>query len=184
MAVRSEITDYDTFAQLVRTRRRDLGLSQEALASAALGNPDRKSFVSAVENSRLEKITPNTAQKLSGPLGLSVEDVPASLRWPTVDDPSPTEERLRALEARSAAAPAEVDDHAIARFLNRKMAAILSRSMSDMYHDRLAAGLTTLRVWTGAPFGFQSFLMCYALSLTYLVVSGLIGFLRATSRSV
>lgn len=176
MSTRSKSTDYDAFGQIVRHRRRQLGLSQEALASAALGNPDRKSFVSAIENSRLEKITPNTAQKLSGPLGLTAEDMPASLRWPTPNDPSPIEERLQALERQSAVAQVEIDDHAIARFLNKKMAATFDRSMSDLYYDRLSAGLTKLQAWTGRPFHLQSLLICYALCLTYLVISGLIGF--------
>ncbi len=176
MTFAADIPDYVAFGNIVRKRRRELGLSQEALASAALGNPDRKTFVSAIENSRLEKVTPNTAQKLSGPLGLTIDDVPASLRWPSASDPSPIETRLTVLESQYAAAQSELEERAISRFLNRKLVTILSRSITDAYYDRLVVGVDALRVWTGAPFSLRSFLVCYALSLTYLVVSGLIGF--------
>ncbi|MGR3564289.1 MAG: helix-turn-helix domain-containing protein [Heliomarina sp.] len=178
MAEKTEVEDFQAFGKLVRQRRQTLGLSQEALASDALGNPDRKSFVSAIENNRLKTITPSTAQKLSGALGLSVEDVPASLRWPLSDSPSPIEARLRALEAQQAAQAPAINDKAIARFLNRHMAAVLDRSMSDIFRDRLIAGLEVLRVWTGAPFSLQSLMTCYALSMLYLVAAGLLSFFQ------
>ncbi len=179
MADGAILEDYEVFGRLVRHRRRHLGLSQEALASEALGNPDRKSFVSAIENARLDKITPNTAQKLSGPLGLTLEDVPASLRWPVTDDPSPIEKRLRALEAQMETGHPAIDDRVIARFLNRQMAAVLERSMSELFLQRLSMGLDALRTWTGKPFSLQSVLTCYALSLIYLVMAGLASFLVA-----
>ncbi len=176
MAEKTEVEDFQAFGKLVRQRRQTLGLSQEALASDALGNPDRKSFVSAIENNRLKTITPSTAQKLSGALGLSVEDVPASLRWPLSDAPSPIEARLRALEAQQAAQAPAIDDKAIALFLNRHMAAVLDRSMTDIFRDRLIVGLDVLRVWTGAPFSLQSLMTCYAVSMLYLVAAGLLSF--------
>ena len=126
MAEKTEVEDIQAFGKLVRQRRQTLGLSQEALASDALGNPDRKSFVSAIENNRLKTITPSTAQKLSGALGLSVQDVPASLRWPLSDAPSPIEARLRALEAQQAAQAPAIDDKAIARFLQTTFFPIIS----------------------------------------------------------
>lgn len=172
------IEDYRAFGQLVRQRRRALGLSQEALASDALGNPDRKSYVSAIENTRLQTITPSTAQKLSGPLGLTLEDVPASLRWPVPNAPSPIEERLSALEAQRAAGGQAPDDTAITLFLNRHMAAVLDRSMSEVFRTRLIAGIDVLRTWTGAPFSFQSLMTCYALSMIYLVIAGAVSFLQ------
>ncbi|MEM1377180.1 MAG: helix-turn-helix transcriptional regulator [Pseudomonadota bacterium] len=112
MAKKSASRDYEAFARLVRQRRLDLGLRQEALALSALGNPDRKSFVSAIENTRLNKITPATAQKLSGALGLTREDVPTTLRWPSSDFPSPIEQRLSVLEARAASGDVPFDDQA------------------------------------------------------------------------
>ena len=178
MAEKTEVEDFQAFGKLVRQRRQTLGLSQEALASDALGNPDRKSFVSAIENNRLKTITPSTAQKLSGALGLSVEDVPSSLRWPLSGAPSPIEARLRALEEQQAAQVPAIDDKAIARFLNRHMAAVLDRSMSDIFRDRLIAGLEVLRIWTGAPFSLQSLMTCYAVSMLYLVAAGLVSFFQ------
>ena len=178
MAEKTEVEDFQAFGKLVRQRRQTLGLSQEALASDALGNPDRKSFVSAIENNRLKTITPSTAQKLSGALGLSVEDVPSSLRWPLSGAPSPIEARLRALEEQQAAQVPAIDDKAIARFLNRHMATVLDRSMSDIFRDRLIAGLEVLRVWTGAPFSLQSLMTCYAVSMLYLVAAGLVSFFQ------
>lgn len=172
------LSDCEAFGLLVRMRRLNLGLSQEALAEEALGNPDRKSYVSAVENNRLTKITPNTARKLSGPLGLDRADVPASLRWPSANGPSTTEERLRALEARIPTEQVAIEDQAIARFLNRQLASILQRSMSEIYHQRLENGLSLLRIWTGRTFSLQSFLTCYALGLLYVVLAGLVSFFQ------
>lgn len=172
------LRDYEAFGQLVRERRLALGLSQEALAAAALGNPDRKSFVSAIENNRLTKITSNTAKKLSGPLGLAREDVPASMRWPSANGPTPTEERLSALEARQKVTPASIENRAIARFLNAQMSAVLRKSMSEVFRGRLAGGLDLLQVWTGRPFSLQSLLICYALSLLYVVFAGLWSFVQ------
>ncbi len=170
--------DYEIFGQLVRSRRSALGLSQEALAEAALGNPDRKSYVSALENNRLSKITPNTALRFSDPLGLSREDIPASLRWPSSDDPAPIEDRLRALEFRQAEHPMVAEERAIARFLNNQMASALRRSMRDVYRERLMGGLDLLQVWTGRPLGLQSLFFCYSLSLLYVVAAGLAGFVQ------
>ncbi|ABD56453.1 helix-turn-helix domain-containing protein [Jannaschia sp. CCS1] len=168
--------DCEEFGRLVRKRRLDLGLSQEALAEAALGNPDRKSFISAIENNRLTKITPNTARKLSGPLGLNRGDIPTSLRWPSANGPLPTEERLRALEAKHAPDQFAIEDRAIARFLNRHMATMLQRSMFEIYRERLIGGLEFLAIWTGRPFSLQSLLTCYALGLLYVVLAGLVSF--------
>lgn len=174
MASTTEVEDFERFGQLVRERRTAAGLSQEALAATALGNPDRKSFISALENNRLAKVTPGTAQKLCGPLGLSRADVPASLRWPSAEDPAPTEARLQALEARSA----EVDGQSVARFINAQMEGVLRRSISDIYRERLMAGLDILRIWTGRPFSPQSALVCYALSLLYVVAAGMGSFIK------
>lgn len=171
------VKDYEDFGRLIRRRRQALGLSQEALATEALGNPDRKSFVSAIENNRLSKITPSTAQRLSGPLGLVPEDLPAALRWPTPNAPAPTEERLRALEAQHAAQPAALQDSVIAYYLNTKMVEVLHRSMSEVYRDKLIKGLSVLQIWTGRPFGLQSLLACFGLSLFYVVTAGVGSFL-------
>lgn len=176
MASTSIDNDQKAFGQLVRGRRLALGLTQEALALEALGNPDRKSFVSAIENNRVHRITPNTAQRLSGPLGLTAPDVPASLRWHMLGDLPPTEERLQALEAQQRLRSQTLDDAIIAQFLNRQMAEVLGRSLSDAFLQRLKSGLDGLQRWTGAPFSLQSLMTCYALSMFYLVVAGLIGF--------
>ncbi|GFE65734.1 helix-turn-helix domain-containing protein [Litoreibacter roseus] len=166
--------DYEAFGDLVRRRRHALGMSQESLAAEALGNADRKSFVSAIENNRLAKVTPATAKKLSGPLGLTRSDLPAALRWPSASDPSPTEARLLALEAAKHAAPRAIEEQAIARFLNRQLAEVLQRSMSEIYRERLRAGLNVLQTWLGAPFSLQSLLACYALGLLYVILAGAI----------
>jgi transcriptional regulator with XRE-family HTH domain len=88
------------FGRQVRVRREALTLSQEALAAAAFGNPDRKSYVSALENGRLASITPATAKKLAQALEIAAEDVPAGLRWQDEEYVSPLEARLAALEDR------------------------------------------------------------------------------------
>ncbi|KIT15170.1 hypothetical protein jaqu_31150 [Jannaschia aquimarina] len=147
-------------------------MSQEALAAAALGNADRKSFVSAIENNRLAKVTPATARKLSGPLGLTRADLPAALRWPSASDPSPMEARLLALEAANLAAPQAIEEQAVARFLNRQLGDVLQRSISEIYAERLSAGLNVLQTWLGRPFSLQSLLVCYALGLLYVILAG------------
>jgi hypothetical protein len=144
------------------------------LAAEALGNPDRKTFVSALENNRLAKITPNTAKRFSAPLGLRPEDVPASLRWPGLRLAAVSEAPLPAQNGQ--APKAVVTDRAIATYLNQQMGAVLRRSLSEIFRHRLRLGLGALHSWTGAPFSWQSLLFCYALSLLYLVAAGLLSF--------
>jgi len=74
-------SDVAVFGDLVKRRRKHLRYTQEALAAAALGNMDRKGYISNVERGLLPKITPATAQKLCNTLGIDVGDVPPTLRW-------------------------------------------------------------------------------------------------------
>jgi transcriptional regulator with XRE-family HTH domain len=66
------------FGELVRIQRTRQLLTQEVLAALAFDNPDRKSYVSNVENNRLKGLTPETARKLADVLGIARGDVPVS----------------------------------------------------------------------------------------------------------
>lgn len=84
-AAQSPIDDTESdvikFGRLVRQARAELSLTQEALAAAALGNPDRKGYISNIEKGRLPGITSDTVRKIAEAIDLSVQDIPVSLRW-------------------------------------------------------------------------------------------------------
>ncbi|MCE2747991.1 MAG: helix-turn-helix domain-containing protein [Rhodobacter sp.] len=67
------------FGKLVRARRTEKGLSQEALAAAALGNPDRKGYISQLENGKLPNITALTLQKIARALDIPQADIDSLL---------------------------------------------------------------------------------------------------------
>ncbi|MEM9583528.1 MAG: helix-turn-helix transcriptional regulator [Pseudomonadota bacterium] len=171
-----DIEDKKLFGQLVRNRRQALGLSQEALAIEALGNPDRKSFISAVENDRLAKVTPNTAAKLCGPLNLAREEIPASLRWPLRDSAGPVGGQTDDADATHRPETSTASEQKIARYLNAQLAATLNQNLRAYYFERLHHGLDLLKTWTGRPLGLQSLLFCFAVSMLYVVITGLCSF--------
>ena len=67
------------FGKLVRARRTEKGLSQEALAAAALSNADRKGYISQLENGKLPNITALTLQKIARALDIPQGDIDALL---------------------------------------------------------------------------------------------------------
>jgi len=73
--------DILVFGELARKRRLELNLTQEALAAAALGNLDRKGYISNVEQGKLPTITPSTVKKICDALEIKLMEVPGSLRW-------------------------------------------------------------------------------------------------------
>ena len=87
------MTDRRTFGQLVRKHRHRQRLTQEALAALAFGNPDRKSYISSVENDRLSGITSQTVRKIAEALSIPRDEIPKTLRWQdngdTADEASP-----------------------------------------------------------------------------------------------
>ncbi|MCA3452258.1 MAG: helix-turn-helix transcriptional regulator [Rhodobacter sp.] len=76
------------FGKLVRARRTEKGLSQEALAAAALSNADRKGYISQLENGRLPNITALTLQKIARALDIPQADIDSLLG---VTQPPPQE---------------------------------------------------------------------------------------------
>lgn len=152
-------SDLASFGLTVRSRRQRLGLSQEALAAAALGNPDRKSYISAIENNRLPKITPETARRLAGALDMAASDVPPALWWP---------EMHQDVAGRR-------DDIAIA--INDHLRAVYEQSTLEIYLSRLSKGLAVLRIWIGEPFRIQSLGIVLALAFCYVILAGLASFI-------
>ena len=73
--------DVKAFGHLVRMRRKALKWTQEALASEALNNLDRKGMISRIENGKIPNITRETVKRIAEALSIDVEDIPASLRW-------------------------------------------------------------------------------------------------------
>ncbi|WP_333712369.1 helix-turn-helix domain-containing protein [Yoonia sp.] len=165
--------DADTFGRLVKERRRAMGMSQEALAATALGNPDRKSFVSAVENNRLSKITPNTAQRLCAALGISRDEIPVFMHWPEIAGEHRIAQRLQALEDGTNRVP---DRRIVVEVINLHLQGVVGQSVSARYREQLGRVLAGLGRLTGPPLGYQSFLFCYALSLYYVVATALFSY--------
>ena len=154
--------DVRRFAEIVRARRRELGLSQEAVAAQAFGNPDRKTYVSALENKRRSRITVDTATKLAAALEMPSADLPASLRPPVLPEPA----------AEAAASRAE----SIAAAFNAQLRKDLSRTVSGSYRVALGRGLHALGAWTGPAFSGRSLAVCLALSFLYVVATGLVAY--------
>ncbi|MCA3448678.1 MAG: helix-turn-helix transcriptional regulator, partial [Rhodobacter sp.] len=67
------------FGKLVRAKRAEKGLSQEALAEAALSNADRKGYISQLENGKLPNITALTLQKIARALDIPQADIDSLL---------------------------------------------------------------------------------------------------------
>jgi transcriptional regulator with XRE-family HTH domain len=152
------------FADLIRQRRKDLHLSQEAVAAAAFDNPDRKTFVSALENNRRQNITLETALKIANTLEIAMEDLPASFQ------PSQIAPGI-APQTKAKVTPAD-----IARAFNTQLLAELERSVLEGYNTKLDRGLRGLHRWTGAPFSMRSLIVSFALTYFYIVYTGLMGF--------
>ncbi len=162
------------FGRQVRARREALALSQEAVAAAAFGNPDRKSYVSALENGRLATITPATARKLAGALDLLPEDVPPGLRWHEEAYVSPLESRIAALEERFTSNGRDHDPEAdLVKVFNAQIARQLGETVADTYFHRLQEGLKLLRHWTGGPFSLRSLAISFTFAFVYVVFAGL-----------
>jgi transcriptional regulator with XRE-family HTH domain len=67
------------FGKLVRAKRTEKRLSQEALAEAALSNADRKGYISQLENGKLPNITALTLQKIARALDIPQADIDSLL---------------------------------------------------------------------------------------------------------
>ncbi len=154
-----ELSDLAQFGALVRARRKALKLSQEAVAAAAFDNPDRKSFVSAIENARRSGVSLETALKLAATLNIPLQDLPASLRPITGLGTDP--------------APLGLSEQAFSTAFNERLLTALQSSVLDAYLERLSGGLASLRTWTGGPFSLRSLLVSFSLSYLYLVYLGL-----------
>lgn len=150
--------DIAAFAALIRARRKALGLSQEAVAAQAFGNPDRKTFISAIENKRQPRITVDTATKIAGTLDIHIDELPATMR-PSI-----------AVQKQNGDAPD------LARLFNAQLDHDMSKSVLLSYQVVLARGLHVLDRWTGPAFGPRSLAVCLALSIFYVVVTGIIGY--------
>jgi len=66
-----------TFGRLLKARRGQKKWSQETLAREALGNPDRKSYVSALENGKLAQVSATTIQRLADCLDIPQSEIDA-----------------------------------------------------------------------------------------------------------
>lgn len=69
-----------TFGELVRQRRGALGLTQEALASQAFGDPARMSRISELENGRVARPQQKTVAALAATLEISDAEIAACRR--------------------------------------------------------------------------------------------------------
>ncbi|PCH81186.1 MAG: hypothetical protein COB90_05240 [Hyphomicrobiales bacterium] len=79
---KNDDSDVVRFGKLVREKRVALGWSQEALASTAFNNPDRKGYVSLIENGQIPNIERATVQNVARALNIDIEEIPRALRWP------------------------------------------------------------------------------------------------------
>lgn len=78
---RSPKDDLITFGGLVRERRKSEGWTQETLADKALGNVNRSSYISDVENGK-QNLLPSSTLSIANALRVKREEIPESLRWP------------------------------------------------------------------------------------------------------
>ncbi|MEM9342427.1 MAG: helix-turn-helix domain-containing protein [Pseudomonadota bacterium] len=165
------------FGELVRTRRKSARLSQEALAAVALGNGNRKGYISTIENGRVTGLKPETAQRLAEALDIDRQEVPASLRWPVP-------------EASDAIAKEALDERMdallpVVRFVEEQRRLIQQRvevHPMDAYKARLGHVLSRLSHAFGDSFSFQSFAMSLTIAYVYLFFAGLLAFSNAGGR--
>lgn len=167
------------FGELVRARRKSARLSQEALAAVALGNGNRKGYISTIENARVSGLTPDTAKRLAEALGIQRQEVPASLRWPLAGTPGDVELTREALEAQLEAL------QPVVRFVEAQRRSISNRVQVepiDAYKARLGQALGKLTAFCGESFSFRSFAMSLTIAYVYLFFAGLLAFSNAGGR--
>ncbi|MET1414406.1 helix-turn-helix domain-containing protein [Roseibium sp. HPY-6] len=168
------------FGELVRTRRKSARLSQEALAAVALGNGNRKGYISIVENGRVTGLKPETAQRLAEALDIDRQDVPASLRWPIAE----------AANVGNTLAQEALDERMdallpLVRFVEEQRRLIQQRvevHPIDAYKTRLRHILSRLSQTYGDSFSFRSFAMSLSIAYVYLFFAGLLAFSNAGGR--
>lgn len=171
--------DLTAFGELVRTRRKSARLSQEALAAVALGNGNRKGYISTIENGRVSGLKPETAQRLAEALGIQRHEVPASLRWPPTAGDNPSASAQDVLEAQvDALLP-------VIRFVEDQRRSIRHRVQAhpiEIYKDKLGQALNSLTRFYGHSFSFQSFAMSLTVAYVYLFFAGLLAFSNSGGR--
>lgn len=97
-------SDVERFGKQVREKRKARGWSLEALAAEAFSNSTRKGYVSQIENGKIPNITRENVRNVARVLEMSLDEVPASLRWQgAVTETNPNSAYLRALGLLSSA---------------------------------------------------------------------------------
>ncbi|MEM9879094.1 MAG: helix-turn-helix domain-containing protein [Pseudomonadota bacterium] len=161
-----------SFGRLVRAQRKAQNLSQEALAAAAFGNPDRKSYISAIENARRPNLTAATVKKIAEALSLRPEQIPTALRLLTTDGTRGG----NIIEPPLSSGADRIDEAVVARIFNKRIQKEIHPYLAYRYQRRLSAGLKRLKHFTGAPFSMRSFCVSLSLCFVYVSLTGLIGF--------
>jgi transcriptional regulator with XRE-family HTH domain len=166
------------FGRIVRRQRNEARLSQEAVATLAFGNGDRKGFVSEIENARRPGLSTATIRKLANSLEIRRDEVPPSLRWPLSEnereeclpeasDQGSTlisqEERIIQLETAVGKWTQEIDER-------------VAISPFDHYIQALEQKLESLTYYLGRPFSFHSFCACLTISYAYLFLGGMLSY--------
>lgn len=80
-SISSVESDAIKLGHLVREQRIVLGWTLENVADEAFSNPDRKGYVSRIENGRIPNITRATVRSIARALHIDREKIPHALRW-------------------------------------------------------------------------------------------------------
>lgn len=161
--------DVHAFGKLVRARRREQRISQEALAAEAFGNPNRKGYVSALENGRLNGLRSETVKRLADALALGRQEIPWSLRWPEPED-------FAVWQAKDSETP-QISGAQLIPLLHfvedivDQMKKRLRRSFRDVYNIALGHGLDTLTQVFGCAFSSRSFYVSLTIAFGYVFLS-------------
>ena len=165
----------------MRQRRQASRLSQEALAALALGNGNRKGYISTIENGRVAGLTPQTARRLAEALGIARADVPLGLQWHVVggDTQAADAEHVADLVARTQRLEPALQ---IIDAMQRSVEVRLTDPPTDTYKRALGRGLNRLTGVYGPAFSFQSFAMSVTIAYVYIFAAGLLAYAHQGGR--
>lgn len=76
------LSDAEKLGKLIKNARESEGVSQDYVASMALGDMSRKSEISRLENAKNKAVTPETVRKVATVLKIDPADIPECYRWP------------------------------------------------------------------------------------------------------
>jgi len=160
------MNDLQKFGNLVKERRQASLLSQEALAATALGNPDRKGYISNIERGKRSELTFATVKKICEALQISIVDIPSSLHWKTVGDTTAQSTDTRDVQSSAAAMHPEDEKERHGSF-QRQVIGLCCILVIIVFSDQILTGFSFIAS-TIFPEGSFSPLAFFAWSSAFL----------------